>query len=103
MGRHKYKFTDKHNTTGGTVSLLFGLMAAGLMAWALYMAYRERGNGGTDMGIVGTLSFLVSTIGLIMGLSSFKEEDRFYAFSWIGTILCGLIWVMLCAVVVIGL
>ncbi|MDE6253321.1 MAG: hypothetical protein K2M78_11940 [Lachnospiraceae bacterium] len=103
MSRHKYKFTNKHNTTGGTVAFLLGIMAAGLMVWAVYMAYRDRGNSGTDMGLIGTLSFFVSTVGLLLGLSSFKEEDKFYLFSWIGTILCGIIWLMLCAVVVIGI
>lgn len=103
MSRHKYKFTNKHNTTGGIVAFLLGIMAAGLMVWAVYMAYRDRGNSGTDMGLIGTLSFFVSTVGLLLGLSSFKEEDKFYLFSWIGTILCGIIWLMLCAVVVIGI
>lgn len=103
MSRHKYKFTNKHNTTGGAAALLLGIMAAGLMVWAVYMAYRDKGNSGTEMGLIGTLSFFVSTVGLLLGLSSFKEEDKFYLFSWIGTILCGIIWIMLCAVVVIGI
>lgn len=103
MSRHKYKFTNKHNTIGGAAALLLGIIAAGLMIWALYMAYRDKGNSGTDMGIIGTLSFFVSTVGLILGLMSFKEEDKFYLLSYIGSVLCGIIWIMLIVVTFIGI
>lgn len=103
MIRHKYKFTDKHNTKGGIAALFIGIVSAGMLIWALYMAYKDRGNAGVMMGIIGTGSFGLATVGLLLGLSSFKEEDKFYGFSWIGTILCGVIWVMLCAIIAIGI
>lgn len=101
--RKRYKFTDKHNTKGGKLSAALGIIAIGMFWFALRMAFDSKGNGDLTMGIIGTSSFILSTIGLILGLSSFKEEDKFYLFSWIGTILCALMWILLCAIVVIGL
>lgn len=103
LKRHKYKFTNKHNSKGGKISFLLGILSAVLLICSLYMAYRDKGNSGMMMGLLGTVSFGVSTIGLLIGLSSFKEEDKFYLFSWIGTVMCGIIWVMIFSVIVIGI
>lgn len=102
LRRHKYKFTDKHNSRGGIAAFLLGILSSILFVCSLYMAYRDRGSSGTLMGIIGTAAFGISTIGLLTGLSSFKEEDRFYLFSWLGTILSGVMWILICAVIAIG-
>lgn len=101
--RHKYKFTDKHNSRGGLISFALGTISTVLLSWALYLSFKCHGNGGILMGSLGTGAFILSTIGLLFGLSSFKEEDKFYLFSWIGSILSGLLWIIICAVVVIGM
>lgn len=101
--RHKYKFTDKHNTLGGKVASMLGILAAALVIYGLYISFKAKGNGGTTVGIFGTLAFLCSTVGLLIGLSSFKEEDKFYFLSWLGTIICGIVWISICGMIAIGI
>lgn len=101
--RHKYKFTDKHNTFGGKIASLFGAASVVLIVYGLYVSFKAKGNGGTIVGIAGTVSFILATAGLILALSSFKEEDKFYALSWLGTILCAVVWILICALIVAGI
>ena len=48
------------------------------------------------------MSFLFATAGLISGLKSFKEKDKFYIFSWIGTISNGILWLGMCLIIAKG-
>ncbi len=101
--RHKYKFTDKHNTKGGIAATLLGIIAVTCIIWSVNTAFRSRGTAGAWMGTIATLGFGCSTLGLILGLSSFKEEDKFYFFSWVGTIICAIVWICNCTVIAVGL
>lgn len=101
--RHKYKFTDKHNTKRGIASTLLGILAIICIAWALNVSFESRGNAGAWMGTIGMAGFGCATLGLVLGLSSFKEEDKFYFFSWVGTIICALLWICNCAIIAIGM
>lgn len=55
------------------------------------------------VGLIGTLSFAFSMAGLISGLRSFNEKDRFYLFSWIGSIINAILWIAMCAIIVMGM
>ena len=42
-------------------------------------------------------------IGTIIGLLSFKEDDKFYTLSWLGSLLGGIMTVLMLAVIFMGL
>lgn len=100
--KHKYKFTNKKNTVGGKFSTLFGSVSAVLIIYAIYISFQARGNAGDIVGILGTSSFICSTAGIIVGLSSFKEEDRFYYFSWFGTVVSAIVWIAIFAIIAVA-
>ncbi len=52
--------------------------------------------------MLGALSFLVSGIGLINGLLSFREKERFYVFSFVGCGICGIIWIITTLIIAYG-
>lgn len=103
LDRHKYKFTDKHNTKGGIAATILGILSIVCIVWAVDVSFKSRGNAGAWMGTIAAVGFGCATLGLILGLSSFKEEDKFYFFSWLGTIICALVWVCNCAVIAVGM
>ena len=65
---------------------------------------RKFGLGYSDKyGSLGLLSFMLSVIGLVIGLLSFKEEDKFYTFSRAGSLMCGIFAIFMVAVLMMGI
>jgi len=46
---------------------------------------------------------MLSVIGLVIGLLSFKEEDKFYTFSRAGSLMCGIFAIFMVAVLMMGI
>ena len=101
--KHRYRFTDKNNTTGGIVSSLLAVVGLCLFVVGVIISYKEKGNAGIIVGALGTVAFIQSCIGMIIGLKSFKEKDKFYLFSWIGVIVNGIMWLAMCIIIAGGL
>ena len=98
---NKYKFSDKSQTLGGMISTVMGLAA--LVSFGIYIAFQAKGNAGLEVGSLGLLSFMLSVIGLVIGLLSFKEEDKFYTFSRAGSLMCGIFAIFMVAVLMMGI
>ena len=92
---NKYKFSDKRQSLGGIISTIMGLLA---LASLIYGGY-----AGLKVGSLGLLSLLISVIGTFIGLLSFKEDDKFYTLSKVGSMLCGILAVFMVAVFLMGL
>ena len=76
--RRKYKFTDKRQSVGGIFSTMLGIMAVSFFLTAIFISYRQKGNGGREIGFLGIMSLFLSSIGLYIGTNSFQEENVFY-------------------------
>lgn len=101
--RKSYKFTDKKHSVKGIISTLYFLMAAGLIIFAVYISFKKGGNGAVAVGALGMEAFLVSVGGFAMGLYSFKEDNVFLRFPWIGTVGNAVVWLFMLGVVLVGL
>ena len=100
---NKYKFSDKSQTLGGMISTVMGLAALVSFGYGIYIAFQAKGNAGLEVGSLGLLSFMLSVIGLVIGLLSFKEEDKFYTFSRAGSLMCGIFSLFMVAVLMMGI
>ena len=80
-------------TKGGRVSTITGIVSIVLFCVAVAISIAKKGNAGTIVGVLGMLTFITAVIGFIIGIISFKEENKFFRFTWIGTILNLIIWV----------
>lgn len=100
--RYGYKFTNKNNTQGGIASTIVAIISLIILVSGIVVSYKESGNAGILTGALGTISFLLATVGLVCGLKSFKEKDKFYRFSWIGTIFNGILWLAMCLIIAKG-
>lgn len=100
---NKYKFSNKSQTVGGVISTLIDLGAAASIAGAVYRSFKKSGEAGMEVGALGLLAIMLSIIGTIIGLISFKEDDKFYTMSWIGSLMGGILTVFMLAVILMGL
>jgi uncharacterized membrane protein len=101
--KHGYKFTNKQNSRGGIFSIIIGILAFLLLIAGITIAYQAKGNAGAHVGLMGTGAFLISGLGLIKGLLSFKEKERFYAVSFAGCIINGVIWIAMVLIIAYGI
>ena len=75
---NKYKFSDKRQSLGGIISTIMGLLALASLIYGVYISFKAQGYAGLKVGSLGLLSLFISVIGTIIGLLSFKEDDKFY-------------------------
>lgn len=102
MAFYKAKFTDKHHSVGGIIATFLGIVSLIMLIYCIKSSFDLAGNGGVMLGAVAVAAFIISFGGCVMGLLSFKESDKYYIFSKIGSLLCGIITVFMIGVFLIG-
>lgn len=100
---NKYKFSNKSQTLGGTISTVMGIASLGCLLYGVFVAFKKSGNAGLEVGSMGLLALMLAVIGTVIGLLSFKEDDKFYTLSKFGSMLCGIMTVFMIAVFIMGL
>lgn len=98
----KYKFSDKNHSTKGSISLLLGIGSLSLCIFCVVESTKELGKAGLTMGAWAMLAAVLAVVGVGLGLLSFKEEEKYYLTSKIGSLLCGILTVFYIAVLLMG-
>lgn len=78
-------FIDHPFATGGYLSCALSSVSLFLLIKSLLISIRLRGNVGTKVGWFALFSFIFAFFSFIIGLKSFKEEDKSYLLSKIGS------------------
>lgn len=81
-----YKFSNKHHSGKGILSLGFGAASLILLAVLIVIASKMHGEGTIYLGSTGLVSMVFSFIGLIIGIASFFEAESYKLFPRIGSI-----------------
>ena len=103
MQKSKLKFTDKNHTVGGVLSTIMGIASIVCYVYAVYLSFKSRGEGGAFVGGMALLLMVLSVFGLIIGFLSYREKEKYYLFSFIGTLLCGIMTIFMIAIYMTGL
>ena len=90
MRRPGYMFTNKSHPERGIFSTALGLLAVVSTVLAVYLSFRGRGEANPRYGLAVLFSLLFSLAGLVLGILSHMEKDKFYLFPRIGIVLNGL-------------
>ncbi len=80
----KFIFTNKDYSPRSIMSTLLGLLDIVSLVYIVYLTYS---NGGVSLPRYGSTALLItifSFVGLILGILSKGEPDRFYLFSYLG-------------------
>ncbi len=78
---------------GGRISSTIGLCNLALMALTITASVMEDGKSGMYIGIIVVVTLVSALMGFAIGIRSFSEDNKFYRFSYIGTIVNGAIWI----------
>lgn len=100
--KRRIKFTDKSHATNGVISTILGGISIVLMLVLIAISYSKSGAAGVYAGSIGLTAFVIAVIGLITGISSFKERERYYLFSKIGSLLNIIIITLWVVIYIIG-
>lgn len=103
MRRHRsYKFTNKKHSQGGVRSSIAGAVSLICTIGAVFGAYAAKGNAGTYLALLGTIAIVAGVYGIFVGNQSFKEEECYYLFSRLGTVVNFILVIFWIAVVGMG-
>ena len=80
-------------TKSGKISSLMALIHLLLLAAAVGISIAKRGNAGIYIGILVFAVLISAAAGFVIGVNSFKESDKFFRYSYIGTIANAAIWI----------
>ena len=77
-------------TKGGKSSTLIAIES--LLVIIIAISVAMKGKAGIYVGLLTLFAFITSIAGFIVGINSFKEENKFMMYTYIGTIANAVIW-----------
>lgn len=84
--KKNYIFTNKRYSEKSIMSAVLGIISLGALILAVYFTFLAGGEAMVGYGVTGLLAAVFSVIGLILGILSKLEKDKFYLFSYIGLV-----------------
>lgn len=103
MRRRSYKFTDKRHARGGIAASAAGLVSLLLLVGSISLSYLQHGASGIYVGMAGGAAFLISIAGMVLGIRSYHEEERYYFFSGLGCFLNGVLLIAWVSILMLGM
>ncbi len=88
MGKKSgYIFTNKKHPEKAVMSSVLGLLSLVAITLSIYYSFKSGGQADFKYGTVILLTLIFSIAGMILGVLSRFEKDKFYLFSYIGILL----------------
>lgn len=81
---HKFIFTNKFYSPKGIMATILGVLDLTVLIYLIFLTYQNEGVALARYGTTGLLITVFSFVGLILGILSKSEPDRFYLFSYLG-------------------
>lgn len=81
-----YIFTNKIHSQKGMMSTIFGLLSLITLGTAVYLSYLHKGEGAQQYGTAAVFAVVFMTVGLILGILSMKEKERYLLFRILGVV-----------------
>lgn len=98
----KYIFTNKTFSQKAIMSVILGVIGIASIVVAIIFTYSQGGVATLEYGGVVLLSLLYSFGGLILGILSKKEPDKFYFISYLGIVLNAIVMAMVSLILYAG-
>lgn len=85
MFRNKgFIFTNKEYSKTGIMSTVFGVLSCVTLAAAVYLSYQNGGENSARYGAAVFLAIIYLAVGMILGISSTTEREKFKLFTVLG-------------------
>ncbi len=82
--KNSFMFTNKEHTKKGIMATILGVISLVALAYMVLMSYRRAGDVPLQYGAVALLSMIFAFVGIVLGVISKSERDKFYLFSYLG-------------------
>ena len=87
MKRRHFIFTNKKHSERAIMATILGLISNASIGIVIYLTYLNDGNAPISYGLTGLLATIYAIIGLILGMLTSQEQDRFPVFKVLGILL----------------
>lgn len=78
---------------GGRISSLIALVNIFMICLNIAISIALKGKAGIYVGVLMLFVLISAAVGFAMGINSFKEENKFMRYTYIGTIANAVIWI----------
>ena len=88
--KKNFMFTNRRHSRKAIMSTVFGVLCTVSMVIVIVLSYIRNGNVPAGYGFTGVFATVLSLNGLLLGIFSVREADRFKLFGWLGILLNGI-------------
>lgn len=85
--KNSYMFTNKQHTQKGIMSTILGVISLVTLAYTVITSYLRAGDIPIQYGAAAMLVMIFAFVGIILGVVSKTERDKFYLFTYLGIVL----------------
>ena len=85
--RQNYIFTNKRHSNRAIMATILGVISNLSLAAVIYLTYVQKGEAKPGYGFTGLLVAIFSVTGLILGIVTVMQKDRYKIFPWTAIVL----------------
>lgn len=100
--KKNYMFTNKSHPQRGIMSTILGILSDGAIGLAVFSAFKLDGATTARLASAVILALVFALTGLVLGIVSRIEKDRFYFFPNMGILLNGIAVIAIAFILYIG-
>lgn len=100
--KRNYIFTNKRYSEKSIMSAVLGVISLGALVAAVYYTFLAGGEAMVGYGVTALLATIFSVVGLVLGILSKLEKDKFYLFSYIGIVTNALAVISIIYIIYVG-
>lgn len=100
--KKSFMFTNKEHTLKGIIATILGMISIASLGYIIVNSYRNDGQVPLQYGAVAFLTMLFAFAGIVLGVLSKSERDKFYFFSYLGIVLNVLVLAALSVILYAG-
>lgn len=100
--KNNFMFTNKEHTLKGIMATILGVISLVSLIYITIDSYRSAGEIPLQYGAVAFLTMVFAFVGIVLGVLSKSERDKFYFFSYLGIVLNVLVLAALSVILYAG-
>lgn len=100
--KSSFMFTNKEHTLKGIMATILGVISLASLVYIILDSYAKAGNVPLQYGAVAFLTMIFAFVGIVLGVMSKSERDKFYFFSYLGIVLNVLVLATLSVILYAG-
>lgn len=91
--KQRHKIPLSKYTKGGKASTIIGIINLWVIVLAVVLSYIQKGQAGIYVGAMMLMVFVSAAVAFGMGINSFREENKFMRYTYVGTIINAVLWI----------